>query len=208
MKTIVSAIYGNYDHPLSQIEQGVDRYVMFTDNKDLKSNFWEIVYLPLPYDRQLSARYIKTMMFSFFNRGDILLWIDACLTLNNRVFDEFNIGEIVFSKHPLKERTFSNALELSIPHPKYQSSKWSEIRKMGEGLSEYLASCRFLIKVGDESIRLMATWWGLIENFSRHDQLLLPIAISKSRVKPVIIDHTPYSYRHNHHLVVTPPVIK
>jgi hypothetical protein len=211
-KAVISAIYGNFDNPVKQPDQGVDDYIMFTDNPNLTSDFWRIVYKPLPFGSPRGdAKYIKTFMWLLpeLAEYDEMLWIDGCLQLNDNVFAEFSQheGSMVIALHPNPDRNnIYEMIDICRPLGKYADSRFDEqvsyLKSIGfpERCSVY-ACCRFLTRRSPDLMKLTHYWWSHNLLFHWQDQISLPVAVFQSGVKPTVIPNRPGSYYHNRHLV-------
>jgi len=211
-KAIVTAIYGDFDDPVTQPDQGVDDYILFTDNPKLTSDFWQVIYKPLPFGSPRGdAKYIKTFMWALpeLAEYDEMLWIDGCLVLHDNVFAEFaqHPGFMVIARHPLPERTnVYEAIDICRPLGKYADARFDEqvayMRSIGfPEQTQILACCRFLTRRAPELVKLTHYWWSHNLLFHWQDQLSLPVAIYQSGVTPTIIPNRPGSYHHEAHLI-------
>ena len=81
MKNVVvyTAIFGGYDflYEPEIIPDNVD-YICFTDNKDMKSDIWDVRYvLPLYEDSTRNARKYKLLVHRYLEEYDISIWVDG-----------------------------------------------------------------------------------------------------------------------------------
>src|SRR4051794_37365019 len=76
---VYTAITDNYDHlyePLYKCDKF--DYVCFTDNPNLKSDFWKIkTFQHCNYDATRKARYVKILPHLFFQDYNYSVWVDA-----------------------------------------------------------------------------------------------------------------------------------
>jgi hypothetical protein len=213
-KAIVSAIYGDFDNPVKQPDQGVDDYILFTDNPKLTSDFWHVIYKPLPFGSPRGdAKYIKTFMWLLPELSDYdeLMWIDGCLSLHDNVFAEFGAhpGFAVFARHPFHTQGHDDvyrAIDICREIPKYADARFDDQVAYLESIgfphhSGIHACCRFLTRRAPELVKLTHYWWSHNLLFHWQDQLSLPVAIYQSGVSPTIIPHRHGSYHHEKHLI-------
>ena len=89
---VYTCITGNYDNlkEITKLEKKID-YYCFTNNKNIKSNTWNVVYIE---DETLSnvqlARKIKILGHELINDYDILLWMDGAVIFNKEIKDFIN----------------------------------------------------------------------------------------------------------------------
>lgn len=213
-KAIVSAIYGGFDQPVDQPDQGVDDYIMFTDNPELKSDFWKVIYKPLPFGSPRgNAKYIKVFMWLQPELADYneMMWIDGCLSLHDNVFAEFaqHKGFMVIAQHPGHVKGHDDvytAIDICRSLPKYKDARFDEhesyLRAIGfPEHSGLLACCRFLTRRDQRLEELMHYWWSHNLLFHWQDQISLPVAAFQAEVEPTVIPNRPGSYHHNTHLI-------
>ena len=100
---IYSANINDYDiHlPLEYYDKKV-RYILFTDNKYLKSKIWEINhidFLDSKLDPRKKARFLKLNPHKVLPKHDISIWIDSCYRPKfidvKKMLDEINFNESV-----------------------------------------------------------------------------------------------------------------
>ena len=91
---VYTCITGNYDciKEIKNPEQEID-YYCFTNNRNIKSNTWNVVYID--NDENLSdvilARKIKILGHPIINQKyDILLWMDGSVTFNKSIKEFIN----------------------------------------------------------------------------------------------------------------------
>jgi hypothetical protein len=107
MKTcLYTAIFGDYEtlkDPI--IIDGLD-YVCFTDNKNLKSNVWDIRYIEAPTDQPPSLFYknIKCLSHEYLPEYDTTIWLDANFVIRdknylNYLIENFKSNKIMVYKH-------------------------------------------------------------------------------------------------------------
>ena len=85
---VYTRITGNYDnlHEIEKIEKNID-YICFTNNKNLKSNTWKIIYIEdAKLDNQRLSRKIKMLGHPYILKNyEISVWIDASVVFKKSI---------------------------------------------------------------------------------------------------------------------------
>lgn len=118
---IYSCNFGNYRNELKdnidniEIDNNID-YYFFTDNKNLTSNKWNIIYpLKIPGDEIMdtnrwTSKYIKLKKHDNLKKYDIIVWCDNKVLNKSKGFlnysniiDTLSNKDLVFLKHPTRK---------------------------------------------------------------------------------------------------------
>lgn len=106
---IYSANFGNYREELKNgidnifFENGID-YIFFTDNKEIKSEYWNIIYVDLQPELEFidafrhTSKYIKFLVPEIIKKYDIIIWIDT-KNLDKIFFDKNQIIKLFYNKN-------------------------------------------------------------------------------------------------------------
>jgi hypothetical protein len=148
---VITAIFGNYDtvkeHPI-RLSEKVDWYC-FTDNKNLKSNFWNVIYTPYHIQNDdgslngninsfdsITDQKVKNMMAAKYYKAktheidilkgyDYFIWVDGSIFLRDsfleEVFKLFDRGYGLISFKHSKRTTLEDEIEESRLLKKYTS---------------------------------------------------------------------------------------
>ena len=85
---VYTCITGNYDniHEIENKESGVD-YLLFTNNKEIKSDTWDIIYIEDDsLDNQRLSRKIKMLGHEEIDKNyDISVWMDASVAFKKSI---------------------------------------------------------------------------------------------------------------------------
>lgn len=84
---LISAVYGGYDnlkHPVPQ--EGDVRCICITDNPDLESDVWEMVYWPKPHMSPFLAAKSPKMLPMRHVDADTSVWIDMSVQVHSPTF--------------------------------------------------------------------------------------------------------------------------
>lgn len=180
---VYTAITGNYDN-LYEPRYKSDKfdYVCFTDNPDIKSNFWKII--PLPHhnlDSTRKARYVKILPHLFFQDYNYSVWVDANITIVGDLYELLQSylkeSSLVFFRHSDGRNCIYQEAEACIRRNKddknvilaqaerYEKERYPE----NNGL---ISTGVILRRHKDPKIiETMDAWWNEVENFSKRDQM-------------------------------------
>ncbi len=189
---VYTSITGNYDDlRLPAVVNPKLKYVCFTDNKNLRSDIWNVKYVENMdnLDNALFARQFKIRPHRFFPEYDTSIWIDANLQIKKDLM-------------PLMQRYQQNADILLFPHPERmciydegatcihwrKDDKKRILYQMKKYLDEQYPCDNGLMCGGcivrnhnkSNIIDAMENWWSEVINGSRRDQISLPYALWKT----------------------------
>lgn len=194
-KVVYTCITGGYDTLLTPkyISEGFD-YVCFTDNKDLRSDIWDI--RPLPKEtEELSQvkkqRYVKINPHLLLSEYEISIWVDGNVTLkgdlnkfvNNSLNDRCSV---YVPKHPSRDCIYKEALVVvrmgkdksDITNPQIE-----RYRKEGFPEKYGLLQSNILLRRhnNEDCIKLMTYWFEELRKGSHRDQLSFNYALWKNQ---------------------------
>ena len=190
---VYTCITGNYDNikEIENKEKGID-YYCFTNNKNFKSNSWNIVYIS---DENLTnvelARKIKILGHETINdKYDILVWMDGAITFRKKIRDFVNtyLGEndtFVAFKHGERNNIHDEAV---MCHRFGKESK-EKVKKLlafykNEKYSDdtgLIESTVYIKRPKDKLvIETMKLWFDMILNYSHRDQLSFNYCVYKT----------------------------
>jgi hypothetical protein len=186
MKPIVyTTIYGDYDNLKDQPDIGV-RYVCYTDNPNLRSDVWEIIYDPIyPHlHPRLRAKFRK-LICPF---DTLSLFIDGSIEIvNPNIIEELSKflknGWATYI-HPSGRTCITTELAESLPMEKYQDLPLQEqvdyYFKQGFPKDFGLWACGVMIR--DGKFEDFGSKW-MLENlaWSTQDQISLPYLVWKEK---------------------------
>ena len=182
---VYTCITGDYDtiHEIEKKESGID-YLLFTNNKKLKSNTWDIIYIEdNTLDNQRLSRKIKILGDSIINENyDISLWMDASVVFKSSVkefikkyydhkkapFSAFvhNCRNCIYDEAIACIKARKDTKEIIQKHVKFlQQEKYPK----NNGLYEMTV----FIKENNNPIvkKTMKMWFDMVCNYSKRDQL-------------------------------------
>ncbi len=211
---VYTCITGNYDR-LKEIkyrEKNID-YICFTNNKEIKSNDWNIKYIDEDLDNLTLARKLKILGHQYLKEYNINVWIDGAIEILKPISEflkdccDFNRYDIIGFNHKFRnciydemkecvqvnKETVENALKLEkfLIKEKYPKNN---------GLIESTVLVRKNI---DEINKLMDDWYNMLIKFSRRDQLSFNYCLWKRPVKISFLNMYVYDnpyFKHDQHL--------
>jgi len=157
-------------------------YICFTDDTNLKSNFWEIIYVENNSKTQLEhiklSRYYKINFFKYLNSYENLLYCDGNIQIGediNEYLENLKDSDIVFIKHPFRQ-TVLEEINYCILH-KLEKIEMIEIIKKRYAEYNYnydnglIAGGFILFNNNKRTIKFFSEWWDEIKNYSHRDQI-------------------------------------
>lgn len=196
---VYTAIFGSYDklHDPEIVEENVD-YICFTDNKDLFSTVWFIIYVEqINVDPRMTAKYFKIMPHIFFPNHVCSIWIDGSIKITGclTVFAANLKNDFLMSciKHPQRNCAYKEALWCMING---KDSLFTITRQIisyfqnGFPLNFGLLCGGVLIRRhnSEHVTSLMNFWYENILNYSVRDQISLSYAIWFKKMHICILD--------------------
>ena len=186
MKPIVyTTIYGDYDNLKDQPDIGV-RYICYTDNPNLQSDIWEIIYDPIyPHlHPRIRAKYRK-LICPF---DTLSLFIDGSIQIVNpnmiEELSKFLKNGWATYIHPSGRTCIESELAESLPMEKYQGLPLQEqvdyYFKQGLPKNFGLWACGIMLR--DGKFEDFGTKW-MLENmmWTYQDQISLPYLVWKEK---------------------------
>lgn len=197
---VYTCITGNYDyvHEIEKKEKGI-YYYLFTNNKNLKSKTWNIVYIEdQSIDDFYLSRKIKMLGHDIINNNyDICVWQDASVTFKKSVreFVEKYLKKNSFAafRHYARNCIYEEAKEcLRLKKDnkdniiKTINFLKSEKFPYNYGLCEMTV---FIKKCNDPVVKkTMEDWFYMICNYSKRDQLSFMYCVWKNNLQIDYID--------------------
>lgn len=197
---IYTAIFGGKDivrDPLGYEEDENIDYFLISDDENLKSNCYNIIYKePIYDDITKNARYYKVMGLEVFKNYDFVIWHDANLQIiQDKVLNIITYAhnkEIAFFNHPDRNCIYDEAIKCIQLEKDYPFKILKQIFgyyiygiKNESGLFETGIVVKNSKLISKE---FLDVWWGEIKLKTRRDQLSLPFALKKLNIEPGIID--------------------
>lgn len=215
---VYTCITGDYDNliEIKNKEKNID-YYCFTNNKSIKSNTWNVIYIEEKISNILLARKIKILGHELINKYDIQLWMDASVEFNKNILDfiktyKTNKDNFVCFKHG--ER--NNILEEMNACLRFRKEKIENINKLKEFYKKenynydngLIESTVFIRNIKDLIVfKTMNIWFDTLKNYSCRDQLSFNYAVFKTGLKVKYINEKVFDnfwfkwIEHNHNKI-------
>lgn len=216
---VYTANFGGYDYladPQCDVP-GID-YVCFTDNRELKSDRWNLEYVDKPEmeNSSLNARKIKVHPHHYFKDYDISIWLDSNATITGdfRTYIKKYTGSsnLLCLPHSCRDCTYTEGqacIEAGVKGCEHIEEQLSEYRRKGlpEHAGLICSACLVRRHNSQDVIRVMEDWWQEIGRFSIRDQVSFEYACWKNQFVYDLsdIDHyrNPFYYVRDHKVNVT-----
>ena len=199
---VYTCITGDYDE-ISEIEtkeKNID-YYLFTNNKNIKSDTWNVIYIDNPdnLDNIRLARKIKILGNEITKKYDITIWLDGASYIRKSIkefiekyinFDEYSL---IGFKHRERDCIYDEALEcvkvrkdnkdiIKKQMDKYKKEKYPK----HNGLIESTILFR---KNNDKTLdKTMKLWFEEIKKFSYRDQLSFNYVANITKLQYKLLD--------------------
>lgn len=189
---IYTAIIGDYDdlkHPKC-VNPDVD-YVCFTDNRELKSEVWEIRYVDNPEQMKASilTRKFKLLPHLFFADYETSIWVDAnleiCDDLITYMMEYQKYSDFLLFPHYQRDCIYDEGAVCILLK---KDTKEALIKQMNKYMQEghpqngglLYGGC--LVRNHNEPalIKVMEDWWQEVTSESARDQISLPYVLAKN----------------------------
>lgn len=157
-------------------------YVCFTDDVNLKSDFWKIIYIKNESKTDMEhiklSKHYKTNFFNHLKQYNNLFWLDAHILINidlNDYLKNLANNDIIFVDHPWREnisQEIDECVRLKKETPEMGEAIKKKYDELGYKYDNGLIAGGFILFNNNEKvIRFFSQWWDEIKNFSHRDQL-------------------------------------
>lgn len=158
------------------------RYILFTDNKNFKSDIWEVQhvdFLSHLKDSRRIARYIKVNSHSVLPEHDISIWIDHCYKSKTQDFSKLlkdnPFINVMCFKHNERNCIYDESVKVlqdKLDYPELVTKQMEKYRQEGFPKNYGLFDSGFTIRRNNDKVKTFnETWWNEIANGSARDQL-------------------------------------
>ena len=198
---VYTALFGNYDKLLEpEVMDDECDYVCVTDNNDILSEKWDVIYVKPHCDSVEMNRQYKMLPHRFFADYDISLYIDANVKLKGRpsnlIKKYMASASLAFPRHFKRNCIYDEAM-ICLRHKKITKEQFDKITE------ELLKGNRFPSQIGlaennilirnhhDESlIKVMEDWWLSFKIYAPRDQLTLMYLLWKNKSSFVFMEES------------------
>jgi len=197
---VYTAIFGDYDDLKNQ-EIKSEKYDLycFTDNKNLKSKNFKIIYQkPTNQDSVRSAKIFKILPHKFLPQYEYSLWIDGSVLIKNPdlnllIEKYLNNSDSALFKHPDRDCIYDEleaCIKLKKDEPAIMKKQIEKYRNENYPVHNGLAACTIILRRhNSKKIKeLGESWWNEIERGSKRDQLSFNYIAHRNNVKYQEID--------------------
>ena len=191
---VYSVITGNYENLGSYPRFSLDlNYIVFTDNSELRSDKFDIRYIPelSDYSKIVASRLPKILPHLFLPEYSESLYLDNSVSLSknprnllDQLLAEKNIGLL---NHSFNQTIFDEFISIAENQKANISDLKSCLFEMRTMNKDYLTQKPIwggmIARRHNDSlvIEALQMWWDLFKKFPPRDQLVLPLmAVSKS----------------------------
>jgi hypothetical protein len=211
---VFTANIGEYDSvSIPTFKDPNVRYILFTDNKNFKSNFWEVVYLDKTVESTKLARFVKIMCYNFLPPHVWSIWFDCSFDIRmisgeKMIKDNLRNAEVMCYKHPVRDCTYEEAVacqQLNVEKEEILKDQLLRYRKEGFPKKAGLFATGIMIRKNTKKVRSFCDfWWKEIENGSKRDQISQIYASWKTKTKissitkGISVYSNPYSSKRKH----------
>lgn len=182
---IYTCVTGNYDKVKNPkvVADNWD-YILYTDNKNIKSDVWKVKYLDKNEFKGLNntkkARKVKVLVNKFMAEYDITIWVDSNIEIlenpENFVNKYKKNNDIVTIEHPARNCIYEEMIAVfySNRDMDYQTL-YNQMRRYSQ--DDYprengLAETNVMLRVKNDKVnKIMDKWWDEIKEYSKRDQL-------------------------------------
>lgn len=157
-------------------------HICFTDNKKIKSDVWDIIYLPKPEDPQKKSREIKLLYYEYIV-PDINIYIDSKFKINVNLdkFVKKNLkkeNDICLMKHNKRDCLFDEGkfcIKNNIGNKEIIQKQLDDYKKEGMINNFGLFAPGIMIRRDNEIVRqFMYLWYLEIRKYTYRDQISFP----------------------------------
>ncbi|MFW6002558.1 MAG: glycosyltransferase domain-containing protein [archaeon] len=185
---IYTAITNDYD-ALPELRHVDDRldYVCFTDNPDLKSDFWKIVLLSGKEKRE--DKKVKILPHKYLEDYEISIWVDAnyilCKNLYHFAYIALKYSNHAVFRHHENRESLEDEVDMCIKlkkaDPKKLKAQLKKYRQEFENANfEIVHNAIIIRRHNDKKVKMvMEKWWEQVQNWTMRDQVSFPYVAHK-----------------------------
>lgn len=202
---VYTANFGNYDklYDLCIKNDKVD-YFYFTDNRDIKSKHWNVIYVEKPFYEysHKNSKYYKILPHDFLYEYDKSIWIDSCIynirTKFDYHFNHLNRYDLLIHKHPDRSCLYvegETCIKLKKDKVEIIERQLKDYKLYNYPSNNGLFWCGFLARKHNRIININELWWDEINKYSKRDQISFPFVLYKYNLRPNMLVLSPYDYK-------------
>lgn len=197
---VYTCITGNYDdlQEVKNKEKNID-YLCFTNNKNIKSNTWKVIYIDQDgLDNQRLSRKIKMLGHPIISENyDISVWMDASVVFKRSIKDFVSTflkkSSFAAFKHAYRNCIYKEAIGCVKTRKDSKENILKTVdflRKENYPENNGLYEMTVFIKKHNDSkvIETMKLWFDMVCKYSKRDQLSFMYCVWKTGLKIDDID--------------------
>lgn len=191
---VYTSLFGNYDNLTEPAfkDEGCD-YICFTDQNELTSKFWNVIYVNHSDNPVSMNRKYKMFPHIYLDSYDRSLYIDANIIIKRSVSELFerylNSNPISFPKHFTRTCIYQEAA-FCLKNGKIQQKEYdfivNDLLRKNDFPENYgLAENNIIFRTHNNNLlnSTMQEWWECFQKYARRDQLSLMYVLWKNDVK-------------------------
>lgn len=188
----MTACFGGYDPVRDLPAHGFDDAVLVTDDRDLVTSGWRVVYEDGSGDPRMDAKRAKMLPWEYTD-CDAAVWLDASFEITSPGFADWTRAHLERADftawiHPERRIDITDEAEVSMTLPKYQGMRIREqaAHYKAEGFPDLwgLFACGTLGWVFTEETRALGeAWLEECRVWSPQDQISLPYLLWRTGMR-------------------------
>lgn len=190
VKAIYTIITNGYDELRTPKVRSSDYdYIAFTDDSNLRSDFWEIRLIPKSDNPVLQQREIKILAHKYLPEYQTTIYNDGCQQLIRDVNKIDFKGGFLIKKHHSRNCIYDEAKQIidlnkdTAKNMSIQVEAYKSFHPANWGLYE----TGFMIRENCPEVNAICdAWWEEVKKFSHRDQMSLPVVFRKMNYRPTI----------------------
>ena len=179
---VYTALFGDYDNLLDPSKHYLGcRFICFTDQVNLRSEIWEIVFLELnEVSPAMMNRRIKMLPHEYLPKSCVSVYIDSNIRVTRNpvyLIEKYLEGvDLAIPCHFRRDTVFEEALTLLRTG---RISAYGVFRQMSEYINHgfrgqvKLGEHNIILRRHDATIEIMEAWWREFCRYPQRDQLCL-----------------------------------
>ena len=190
---VYTCITGDYDtlKNLNYRDNNFD-YICFTNNREITSDFWDVIYISENLDNLTLARKIKILGHERLEKYDLTIWLDGAIQLRKPLstfLDEccdLNEYDMIGFKHSDRDCIYDE-MDACVYFYKETIENVSRLTKLLEK-EKYpkhngLIESTVLVRKNKADVKkLMKLWFEMVSKYSRRDQLSFDYCLWKNPI--------------------------
>lgn len=189
-KAIYTVITNNYDKlNIPKVSSRGWDFICFTDNPNLTSKVWKIIYIDKP-SRHLQ-REIKIKPHEFLKDYELTIYIDGSMSIKRDLAGLVSLSDITFIQHPHRNCVYEEetaVIEIGKDIAKITNRQISKYKKSGMPSNYGMYQTGIIVRRNTQKVRdFCDLWWSELYKHSHRDQLSVMYAKWKSGIDTEVL---------------------